>query len=299
MNIFMRGIRRIIYILADRKLLKPKHTAMLLHAVELKRWPDLRHPKDLNEKIMWLSYNTDTSEWSRLADKYAVREFVTSKGYGDILIPLIGVYDSADDIDFDSLPDEFVIKSTHASGQNIIVRNKATLDIAETRKKIRNWFSKDFGRFSGEIHYLKIKPRIIIEKRLPFATDKEAIDYKFMCCGGKPRACLVCSDRDYRDFHCHFSLKTCTGWQNIEAVNEGYKSSLEIKRPDNLEKMLEVAEKLSADFPFVRVDLYETGGKIYFGEMTFTPVGGHIQYLKQDYLLALGNEVTLPEKKIN
>lgn len=295
MNIFRKGIRRFIHLLGKKELMSSKRTMRFLHLVELGRWPNLKNPKDINEKLMWMEFNTDTSQWSRLADKYGVREYVKLKGFGNILVPMIGVYDNFADIDFNALPMEFVIKSTNGSSQTIIVRDKTKLDPNKIGKNIGNWFKIRFGLSTGEVHYLKIKPRIIIEKILPLKNQDLPIDYKFYCFKGEVKACLVFSERNIQKEFYKINLVDPFTWKEIDnSIKPNYRGNLSnINKPSKLGEMISIARKLSEDFPFVRVDLYEIDSKIYFGEMTFTPAGCRTPYMTRQMLYKFGESLII------
>lgn len=290
MDLFRKGLRKGVKFLAGKKLIPAKTTFFLLHMIELLRIPDLKNPKDLNEKLMWLALNTDTSEWSRLSDKYEVRKFIASRGLGDILIPLSGVYDKVEEINFDEVPDAFVIKSTNGSAQNIIVKDKSKINTEAIIKEIVKWQKTKFGLASGEPHYLRIKPKLIIEKLLETKDHKLPVDYKFMCFNGKVHSCLVCSQRDDKTFVSKRNLFDVKTWQEItNSINPSYHGDISnTPKPLNLDKMVDIAKKISEGFPFVRVDLYNIEGKIYFGEMTFSPSGCRIASINHHTLSEMG-----------
>ena len=160
---------------------------------------DFNNPRDLNEKINWCKFYSDTSMWGKLADKYAVRGYVKEKGLEDILVKLYGVWDDVDKIDFESLPDSFILKSNNGSGTNLIVNNKADLDLEKTRKLLKGWLETPFGYKLGEPHYLTIKPMIIAEELLDASkqhiSTSSLIDYKFFCANGEPSYILVIPER--------------------------------------------------------------------------------------------------------
>ena len=261
-------------------------------------------PRDINEWINWLAFNTDTTEWSRLADKYAVRDFVTEKGLTDILIPLYGVWDDPNDIEFDKLPQSFVLKCNNGSGDVIIIRDKTKIKREDVIERLENNLHSKFGLESGEPHYLRIKPQIIAEqllnKDLQEFESTSLIDYKFWCCDGKVYFCWVDWNRDNlnhsltvkiydRDWH------FCP--QYHEQCNNFIVSNEEFARPSKWEKMIEIAEKLSVGFPQVRVDLYLIDGKIYFGEMTFTSACGRMTYLSDEAKRLLGEKCRIATQK--
>lgn len=254
---------------------------------------DYRHPKDISEKLMWLTrYDQDPLK-TRCADKYLVRDYVKQKGFEDILIPLIGVWDHAADIDFASLPDKFVLKCNHASGWNIICTDKSELDIEDARAKLDRWLGMRFGADLQEIHYLKIQPRIVGEEFMPMLGD-DVIDYKFHCSKGKVHSCFVAYDRDPVDPHqvCydHYDID----WNRTDDIKEEFhKNRRMLPKPLNYEQMLEIASKLSDKFNYVRVDLYNCDGRIFFGELTFTPYSGIQTFYRQSMLDELGRFVSL------
>lgn len=294
MNFFLKALRRSVQILAERGLLKPLTTARLLHLAECRRWPDLRDPRDMNEKIMYLEFFSDTSEWPRLADKVAVRDFVASKGFADILIPLLGVYRTADEIDFDALPESFVLKSNNGSAQAVVVDDKSAADLDAIRRTASHWFDKQFGIASGEPHYTRIPPLIMAEKRLQAPGGPLPTDYKIHCFDGRPLLCLVCTDRSAKDFHSCFNFYDTESWTELPGtVREERRVKHPLPRPSHLREMLSIASELSKGFPFVRIDLYEVDGKVWFGEMTFTPTAARADYLPYDALLRFGDLITI------
>lgn len=231
---------------------------------------NLQDPQTFNEKIQWLKIYDNTPEKGMLADKYLVREWVKDRAGDKYLIPLIGVWDSFDKINFDELPDKFVLKANNGSGWNIIVRDKSSFDRKEAERKFRIWMTHRFSMWEGsfERHYDYIKPMIICEKYM--TTGEDLFDYKFLCMDGKVKYIWVDTGR-YKSHH--RSLFT-TDWRHA-GFTIGYPESEEkIVRPERLDEMLDVACKLSSGFPFVRVDLYYNEGQIYFGEMTFTSDSG-------------------------
>lgn len=289
MNLVRKGLRKLVRIIADKRLISSKVTVILLHTIETLRIPNITQPKDLNEKLIWLAFNKDTSMWSRLTDKYEVRQYVRDCGLSHILIPFLGLYNTAHEIDFLKLPNKFVIKSTNGSAQTIFVKDKSHININKIRDKINSWKLKRFGYATGETHYLCITPRIIIEDMLPFENNKLPIDYKFLCFNGYVHSCLVCTERDNLSFNSRLNLMELPNWKEIKgAVIPSYEGDVSnFPKPVKLNEMIEIAEKLSEGFPFVRVDLYEVDGSVYFGEMTFTPFGFHFP-LTHSTLIKLG-----------
>lgn len=267
--------------------INPERTTALWYASCEGRMPDFRHPIDFNERLMAINLDAyhDKSQWPiRIigADKYAVREYVEQKGLSSILNEIYGVYDSIDEIDFDKLPNQFVIKVTHGSGKNYICRDKSKFDVAAFKELSKDWLKQnDFGLTTGEWHYNLIKPRVIIEKFLYTpGEDVSLIDYKFHCIHGKVYGEYVCYDRDYQDGahlvnYDHYDAD----WNLTDGVRKEFHPHQRlIPKPKNFERMKEIAEILSEGLDYLRVDLYEVGDNIIFGELTFTPMGNYLPY---------------------
>lgn len=261
-------------------------------------FPDYQHPRDFCEKLLLYGLkNRKNPLFHQCADKYAVRDYVTSKGYGDILNEIYGVYDSEEDIPFDTLPNQFVLKITNASGYNIICEDKSKLDIAKTKKQLKEWLaaSVGFGFESGEWQYAYTKPRVLAEKYLSILGESSLIDYKFHCFRGKVHSCFVAYDRSAEHPHedvqyDHYDME----WKVEDALKPQWrKKRRELPKPTCYKEMLEIASKLSEDFDYVRVDLYEIKGKVLFGELTFTPNGYVLDYYEQWMLDKLGEQLIL------
>lgn len=263
---------------------------------------DLNNPKDLNEKIQWLKLYSDTSKWSDLADKYKIRKYVEQCGLRYMLNDLYAVWKSPEDIDFEKLPKQFVLKTNNGSGDVIVVKDKSIIDEALIREELKQYLNRRFGVLSAEPHYLKIEPLIICEKYLKESSSLSSslIDYKFYCHYGKVIALMVCFDRTI-GVHAEKVIYDIEFWKPMyEYVKSEYKSSDTMKsipKPKSLSEMLDAASILSKEFPLVRVDFYEIEGKPVFGEMTFTSDAGCIKYLTEEFLLKIGQMVDL--KKCN
>lgn len=262
------------------------------YRVFMHRKLDLRHPKTFNEKLQWLKYYYRNPAHTPLADKYAVRAFVAERLGDAVLIPCYGVYDSWDAIDFDALPQKFVIKCTHDSGSVVIVRDKETFDRASARRKIEAGLSRNQFYLSREWVYKNIKPRILIEAFLEVPETTRVPDYKCMCFGGKMHYTYVCSDREAADGAKldFFDME----WNHLAVSHVFPNSAVPPAKPACFETMVQYAETLAADMPFVRVDFYEVDGKLYFGEITFFPSGGRMPYEPESFDLEMGEKIVLP-----
>lgn len=271
----------------------------LQYYIKLKRIPNIKKPKRFTEKLQWYKLYYRDSLMRECADKADVRKYVQECGLENILNECYGVYSSPEEIDFEHLPDSFVMKDTLGGGGNsvVLVRNKKEADIEEIKKIAAGWVNsptnkKNPGR---EWAYKEDKPRIIIEELLENNEEKfrSIDDYKFMCFNGKVEYIFVYRDR-FND------VKRAIYDRNWNYLNieSGYKRlPNDIKKPEDFEKMCEIAERLSKKFPFVRVDLYWVNGKIYFGEMTFYPTSGYTFFEPDEFDYVLGEHFVLPEKR--
>lgn len=231
---------------------------------------NLKNPRTFYEKVIWLAFNTDTSRWSFLADKYNVREYVKAAGLEDTLINLYGVYDKFQDIDFTKLPKSFVIKTNNNCGTVMIVKDKKKLNQNKCRRKLNAWLKDNYGVRSGQLHYSKIVPKILVEEYLQQdeCESISLIDYKFFCFHGIVKYILVICNRDLNT-HSYVRQFYDLDWNRLCVDDDGGFES--VSKPKSLERMIEIAKRLSASLPFVRVDLYEVNNRPYFGELTLTP----------------------------
>lgn len=254
---------------------------------------DWDNPKDLIEKIYWLLFNTDTSLWTTCADKYLVREYVKSKGLEESLNTIYGVYSDVEDIDWNSLPQSFVLKWNNGSGQVLLVKDKSKLNLPATKKTLNQWLKSSYGFEGAQLHYLKIKSCIIAEEYLVNAVDpnKSLVDYKIWCFHGQPKFVLVVYDRNGEDYKLSaYDMD----WNNIstdvfDKLNPHYGGD-NIPKPTSFVRMIEMSTILSSDFIEVRCDFYEINKKPIFGELTFTTGYG---YFSKEYYLKLGECIDL------
>lgn len=268
--------------LPDKSMLK------LQYRVKLKRKLDLKNPKRFTEKIQWYKINYRNPLVHTCVDKYAVREYIREKGLEDILVNLYGVYDSVEEIDFDTLPQSFILKSTDGSGgiNLAICKDKSDFDIRKNRDAFSVGYKLAKKHPGREWAYVGLKHRIIVEELLVNEKNPESgiEDYKIFCFDGTPRCIVVDTDRyigHKRNFY-------DTEWNDLKITSDAPACDREIQKPENLEGMLNIAKKLSEDFPFVRVDLYNVNGKIYFGELTFYPWSGYVQFDPDEFDMRLG-----------
>ncbi|MGE7664898.1 ATP-grasp fold amidoligase family protein [Ureibacillus composti] len=272
--------------------LPDKLMVRLQYKIATGRKLNLKKPLRFTEKLQWYKIYHRDPLMTKCSDKYSVREYISSKGYDDILVPLYGVYERAEDINFDDLPNRFVLKTTNGSHTNILCDDKSKLDIDSTRKTLNQWIEAWDGKVGREWAYYDIKPRIICEKYLDKDRNNDLIDYKFFCFNGEPFSIYVIVERFLKD-----GIKL--GIYDTEFKKLPYRRgdirglTSEIEKPKNFEKMLEIARDLSKDFPHVRVDFYNIDGKIYFGELTFYTAGGYQSYVPDEFDFILGDKFTI------
>lgn len=247
---------------------------------------DLKNPKTLNEKMQWLKlyYYPNDSLAVKCTDKYQVREYIAQKGLEKKLTNLLGVWEDAKDIDWDSLPNKFVLKCTHGCAYNIICADKASFDKDAATKQLNKWLKEDFAAFNVELHYGKIKPRRIIAEE--FLGDK-LIDYKFFCFNGQPRFLYISSDLIH-DRQAQIGFFDING-NKIPLIRDDYEDIGKIEMPECFEEMLESAKILAEDFPFVRVDFFKTDTSYTFAELTFTPSAAMMPLNSKKYDTEWGN----------
>lgn len=254
---------------------------------------NLENPQSFNEKIQWLKLHESTPLKARLTDKYAVREWVKEKIGEQYLIPLLGVWDRFDDIDFDKLPEKFALKCNHGSGYNIIVTDKSKFDRGGAKRLITSWLNEDFAFRNGfELHYSLIPRKIIAEEYIE-NRDRDLFDYKFWCFDGKVRYIQFLSER-YTNAHGAQMAFYDRNWKKLDFVVAHPLDEKTISKPDNLDSMIELAEKLSQGFSYVRVDFYDVNNRIFFGEMTFTPDSGSGRWDPAEMNMTIGSMLNLP-----
>jgi|CZCB01.1.fsa_nt_gi hypothetical protein len=273
----MGNLERIIakYFRYGLTLISPRLNAQVVHYFKFGRFPDLKNPKTFNEKLLKLKLeNYDHNPLVRIcADKYAVRNYVESREFGFLLNELIYVFDSVDEIDWNALPDKFAMKWNFGCGFNIICKDKSKLKENEVKKQMKRWGKERIHLGYGEMQYKGIEKKILVEALLEDREKELPDDYKIYCFHGKARAILFISGRNTKQMKGAFFTPD---WDYIGVPNKKYHEVYPLPdRPHSLDTMIAAAEKLSSEFPFVRVDFYECNGKAVFGEMTFTPAGCH------------------------
>lgn len=266
----------------------------LLYYGELGRWLNLSNPKRFTEKIQWLKLHDRRPEYTMMVDKYAVKDYVAAKIGAEFIIPTLGIWNSFDDIDFKSLPDKFVLKTTHGGGSGgvVICSDKSAFDMGKARTKLEESLRSDIYTNYREWPYKNVPRRIIAEQFIEVPFNKDLPDYKIFCFNGTPRYIQVIKDRNTDESIDFFD----TEWnhQPFYGLNPNvHPSTHDIPKPANLEDMLKIACHLAKNIDFVRVDLYQTTDKVYFGELTFYPASGMGVFNPDKWDLTLGEFINL------
>ncbi len=252
---------------------------------------NLENPQTFNEKLQWLKLYDRKPKYTQMVDKYEVRKYVAETIGEEYLVPLLGIYNSANEIDFDMLPNQFVLKCTHDSGSFIKCVDKTELNIEKTKEKLSRCLRRNYYYTAREWPYKNVKPRIICEILL----DSNIFHYKICCFNGHPKFLYIgqglVSDHslmvDYMDLNWNKMPFRRTDFNNFDRV---------IRRPDHFEEMLTLAEKLCKGFMFARIDLYEVDNKVFFSEITLTPMGGYNPFEPESYDELIGSWLVLPKK---
>ena len=273
--------------MSDEKYLK------LVYRIIFKRKLDLENPKTYTEKINWYKINYKNPLLKKCADKYDVRGYVEEKIGSNYLNDCIGLWNDVNEIDFDKLPDKFVLKPTNGSGDVVICTDKTNFNIEEAKKKLAENKKRHFSSKTREWAYYDLPYRIIGERYIESSDQYQIKDYKFFCFNGEPKFLFVGSERGTE--HLKFDFFDMD-WNYIPVTN-GHEHSNSLKKPIHFDEMIEVAKKLSKDFPHVRVDLYEEEGKVYFGELTFYHFGGFVRFEPDEWDYKFGEYFDIKDIK--
>ena len=278
------------------KFLPDKMHLRLMYRAHTGKKLDLKHPKTYNEKLQWIKLNDRRPLYTQIVDKYAVREYVQEKIGDEYLVPLLGKWDNPEDINFDRLPEQFVLKCNHDSGSVIICDSKADFDEVKAKKKLAQCLKRGTYIYGREWPYKNVKPCIIAEQYLVDEETAELRDYKFFVFDGVVKAMFIATDRQSQERPTAFDFFDVE-YNHID-MRHGHPNAPYLpEKPLNFDKMKELAMKLSQDIPEVRVDFYEVNGKIYFGEMTLFHHGGFTPFDPDDYDALWGEWITLPNGK--
>lgn len=280
---------KLTHIIPDALYLKLRYRARFHQKLNLK------NPKTFSEKIQWLKLYDRRPEYSMMVDKYEVKKYVADLIGEEYIIPTLNVWDSFDEIDFDTLPDQFVLKCTHDSGGLVICNDKATFDIETAKKKIEASMKAKYYYHGREWSYKNVKPRIIAEEYMEDATTKDLRDYKFFAFNGDVKMLFIATERQEKDSETKFDFFDME-FNHLPFRNGHPNADVPPAKPQNFELMKELASKLSKGIPHVRVDFYEVDGKVYFGELTFCHWSGLMPFEPHEWDEKLGSWLELPQK---
>lgn len=292
---FIENPWRIFNVIAAKGLLNwmpDKAYLKLRYRASLGKKLDLNNPRTFNEKMQWLKLYDHRPEYAKMVDKYEVKKYVADIIGEEYIIPTLGIWDSFDEIDFEGLPSQFVLKCTHDSGGLVICKDKDSLDIEAARKKIEKSMRVNYFKWGREWPYKQIKPRIIAEQYMDSGDASGIMDYKVYNFNGIPKIVVVCSERFSdsglkKDF---FDDK----WRHLDLCQLSHSNSdYNIEKPESFDKMLELSRILANKIPFVRTDFYEVEGKLYFGELTFYADSGMLGFCPDDWDNILGSWLTI------
>ena len=294
-NVFMGKIfiklsqKGIFKYMPDEKFLKIMYRARMYKKL------NFNNPETFSEKLQWLKLYDRKDIYTTMVDKYEAKKYIADKVGEEYIIPNIGIWDDFNEIDFTKLPNKFVLKVTHDSGGVLICKNKKEFNVQEARKKINKSLKSNYYYRSREWPYKNVKPRIIAEVYMEDNTDKQLLDYKVLCFDGVAKCSFVCSNRNSEkglnvDFY-------DINWNHMPFERKYKNSENIIKKPINYNKMIEIAERISENISFLRVDFYEIHGKLYIGELTFYPGSGMEEFRPEKYDKLFGDWLDLPTKK--
>lgn len=258
---------------------------------------DLSNPKTFNEKLQWLKLNDHNPEYVKMVDKYLSKQFVADRIGEQYVVPLYGVWNSFDEIDFESLPEQFVLKTTHDCGGVVVCKDKSLFDKPSAKKFLEEHLRREYFYHCREWAYKFVKPRIIAEKFMKDSKDQREeglTDYKFFCFNGEPKAMFIATDRAKADTETKFDFFDME-FNHLPFTNGHPNSDKQIEKPEQFELMIQLSKKLSSGIPHVRVDFYESEGQIYFGEMTFFHWGGFVKFDPHEWDLKFGEWLELPK----
>lgn len=260
------------------------------------RSPDFSKPQTFDEKLLWLMLYWQHPLKTQCGDKYTIRSYVKQHGLEHILPKLLGVYEKSIDIDFNTLPNKFVLKCTHGCSFNIVCDDKAAIDQVEVRRKLDAWMATNVSELAGELHYASMKPRIICEEFLDDLVGEFPTDYKVYCFGGKAHCTLVCQERGKLNNHAIFDVYDREWETKLPYSKSSMLADRNVMKPSAYEEIIASAEVLSKPFPFVRMDFYSIQGRAVLGEMTFTPMGCIDPDYTDEAQKQLGALIVLPQK---
>lgn len=287
----IKNPKKVIIFLASRGIIKYDDEKYLKYVYKerMKEELNLDNPKTFNEKLQWLKLYNHNPKYTKMVDKYEVREYIKNTIGEEYLIPLLGVYDKVEDIDFEALPNRFVLKTTHDSGTVVICKDKSNFDKKNAIKKLKKRLKRKYFYLYREWPYKDVKPRIIAEKYMEEKKQGALNDYKFYCFNGQAKMMFIVIDRDTETKANFYDMK----FKKLDLQQCFPNFNKKIEKPKQFEEMVKLAEKLSKDIPHVRVDFYVIKNKVYFGELTFFDSAGLDKFNPKYYDEMLGNYINL------
>lgn len=285
-NINLKPLKQLLRFLPDRLYIQVYYFA------KFHKRCNLRNPTTYNEKLQWLKLNYRVSEDSNLVDKYEVKNVVGELVGLEHIIPTIGLFNTVEEIDFNELPNSFVLKCTHDSEGVVLVKDKSKVSFHEIREKLRPALRQNFYFIGREPHYRHLTPRIIAEPFLEDSIQGQLLDYKFFCFNGEVRAMFIASDRLSGEMKFDYFDAAFTPMDMKQSYSA---SAIKPERPERYDEMIAIARKLSHGHPHVRVDLYQVNGQVYFGELTFFHFSGFAPFVPAQWDLAWGEWLALPK----
>ena len=280
-----------MWFLPDRVYLK------IMYFIWMGKWLNLKNPTKFSEKLQWLKLYDRRPEYTKMVDKYEAKKIVSEIIGEEYIIPTIGVWKTADEIEWDKLPDQFVLKCTHDSGSVIICNDKSKINKTESSKMLNKWLKREYYRNGREWPYKDVPHRIIAEQYIqPDTISNDLPDYKFFCFNGKPKLCQVISGRNSKEVIDFFDYN----WEHQPYHEPWYFPFSDVlpKRPKNYELMWNLAEKLAKNKPFARIDFYDVNDRVFFGEITFFPTSGVGGFSPKEWDEIWGSWISLPSKTI-
>lgn len=299
-ELFYNMKKRIIKLYNDYLTINGNYTSILpdkvyitkLYKKRLNKEINLKNPKTYTEKLNWIKLYDRNPIYSVLADKYAVRNYVKEKIGEKYLIPLIGVWNNVDEVDFEKLPNNFVLKCNHDNGV-VICKDKSSFDRETAKLELLCHYNRNYYKKCREWSYKKIKKKIICEKYMADINQPVLVDYKFFCFNGRVKALFIATNRPIDTRFDFFDRN----FNHLPILNGHPNADSKIDKPKDFDTMINIAEKLAEGFPHVRVDLYYINGQIYFGEITITHFGGFTPLEPDEWEFKFGEWLELPKKK--
>ncbi len=291
LNLLSRVIFRLSLIFVS---IIPDDVFLKIYFKHLMGYPlNLDNPKTYNEKLQWLKIHDKRPEYTRMVDKVEAKKYVSSIVGDKYIINTLGIWDNVEQIEWEKLPNQFVVKATNDSGGVVVCKDKNSLDIEEAKKKLLNLGKRDYSKYSKEYPYKNVKKRFIAEEYIEDESGYELKDYKIFCFDGEPKFLFVATGRQQHDTRFDFyDLE----FNHLPVLNGHPNADVWPVKPKNYEEMLEISRKLSKGIPHVRVDLYNVNGKVYFGELTFFHWSGIVPFEPMEWDYKFGEFLNLPLK---